>query len=317
MTEPIVGLPDRPALPEPVLGPFVPTSKRTWSLGSFDAPDLSFNGRDGYGVEWIIRDPAGWYRSPPVELGLEDKPTDGSWFGRGSYRARVVEISGAFRVCSGGIDELEETAERLQDALHPSIDTLLSVTEPIPKQLTVRPSSEVSIDPVPGQTRARTFSFVLTAADPFKYAAGSDGLESVPLVLRDPASSRGATHPMTHPLDHGGAPPTIGGRATVRNIGKLPVAPRIVIDGPVASPTLSNVTTGQAFTLARDLVLGEQAVIDMNLRTVRINGVSSYRSKAPRSRFWALAKGPNDVRFEAAVYNPAASARIEFRPRWK
>jgi len=314
MTAPLV-LPERPG--QPVAGPFVPTSSRTWSLGAFDAPDLSFNGRDGYGVEWIIRDPAGWYRSPPVELGLEDKPTDGAWFGRGAYRPRVVEISGAFRVCSGGIDALEETAERLQDCLHPSVDTLLSVTERIPKQLTVRPSSEVSIDPVPGQTRARTFSFVVTAADPFKYAAGIAGLESVPMVLRDPSTVRGATHPMTHPLDHGGVAPTLGGRAAVDNIGKLPIAPRVLIDGPVPSPTISNVTTGQAFTLARDLRQGEQAVIDMDLRTVRINGVSSYRSKAPRSRFWALAKGVNDLRFEAGAYNPAARARIEFRPRWK
>lgn len=298
-------------------GAFRGLSSRVWTLGDPDRPDVAFNGIDGYGVEWVIADPRGWYSSPPVELGMEDKGTDGAWFGRGAYKARVLEISGAFRVCSGGADALDAAAERLQDALDPTRDTLLAVTEQVPKQLTVRPSGEVAVDPVAGQPRVRRFSFVLTAGDPFKYAAGAAGLTEVELTLRNPAAEPGVAHPLAHPLNHGGAPADGGGRRAVDNIGQLPVSPVLRIVGPASKPVLTNATTGESFGIGRDLLYGEQVVVDVDLRTVLISGASDTRAIAPRSTFWRLARGVNDIRFTAAAYDPAARAYIAFRPRWK
>lgn len=304
---------------------FRPTSARTWTLGDPDSPDLAFNGIDADGVEWIVGDPVGWYASPPVNLGLEDRPGDGAFFGRGAYSARVLEVTGAFRVCGRApagagswADALDAAAERLQDCLDPSRDTLFAVTEAIPKQLTVRPSAEVVALPVPGHRRVRTFSFVLTAADPYKYAAGAAGLISTELRLLDPAGVPGMTHDLTHPLDHGGADIGPGrGRATVTNPGQLHARPVLRITGPCPAPTLTNASTGEAFTLARDLTAGEEVVIDTELRTVLVSGASDSRLKAPRSTFWALARGPNDLRFTAAAYSPDARATVSFRPRWK
>lgn len=306
-------------IPAPFAG-FVPRSSRFWTLGDPDAPEIGWNGLDPFGVEWAIADPKGWRSSPPVNLGLEDKPTDGAWFGRGSYRPRVVEISGAFRaLCPAGeiADVLDAAEERLQAALSPKVDQLLAVTEEIPKQLTVRPSSEVIVDAVYGQKRARRFSLVLTAGDPYKYAAGVAGLESAELALLDPALLPGATHPMEHPLDHGGAPANLPDRLTVINRGNVPALPLLRIVGPVNLPTVTNATTGAFFTIDRYLAPGVEALVDMELRTVHVGGSSDYSAKAARSEFWTLAKGPNDLRFTAQTFEPLARAFVSWRPRWK
>lgn len=305
----------------PPIAGFTPRSARFWTLGDPDAPELGFNGIDPFGIEWAIEDPKGWSSSPPVNLGLEDKPTDGAWFGRGAYRSRVVEISGVFRALCGGpgtVDLLDDAAERLQAALDPQIDTLLAVTERIPKQLTVRPSAEVIVDPVLYQPRARIFSFVLTAADPFKYAAGDLGEAEEEFKLLDPASVPGMIHDVVHPLDHGGIDlNTLGWQKTVQNVGNVPALPILRIVGPVAYPTLTNATTGQAFTLDRVLGPGVEAVVDMELRTVRIGGSSDFSAKTPSSSFWAIAKKANDLRFTASTYEPLARAYLSWRPRWK
>lgn len=295
-----------------------PLSARLWTIGNPDSPTLWWNAVDPYGVEWVIRDPQGWYESPPVELGLEDRPLDGAWFGRGAYKARVVEIEGAFRMCRGGQDELDEIRERLQAAFDPTVDTLLAVNERIPKQLTVRPSSEVAAHPVKGQRRAGIFSVVLTAADPFKYAAGAAGQETTILFLLDPTAMGGLTHDLEHPLDHGGVDlDALGWQKTVTNIGSVPALPIVRFVGPASRPTLTNATTGEVFTLDRDLPAGVEAVIDMEMRTVIVGGASDFAAKAPRSSFWALAKGANVVRFTADAFNPAARAYLTLRPRWK
>jgi hypothetical protein len=230
----------------------------------------------------------------------------------------VLEISGAFRVCRGGIDRLEEIATRLQEAFDPSVDTVLSVNEPIPKQITVRPASEVDVHPVPGQTRARRFQVTLTAADPFKYGAGLAGLEETVLSLLDPTAMGGMVHDVEHPLDHGGVDlAALGWQRTVQNIGTLSALPMLRFVGPVSKPTLTNATTGEFFTIDRTLAAGVEAVIDTELRTVRVGGSSDFGAKTSRSSFWSLARGANELRFTADTFDPLARAHLSWRPRWK
>lgn len=294
------------------------SAQAVWSLGNPDAPDVSFNGVDGFGVEWVIADPVGWYQTPAVELGLEDRPTDGSWFGRGAFKARVLEMSGAIRACTGDPYALDDALGRLSDALSPSVDTVLAHTGGrVPKQVTVRQSGELTYPPLFGMhRRVRQFAFVLTAADPFKYAAGAAGAVAVPLALLNPASVTGLAHPLAHPANHGGSSGVLGGRANTTNPG-LPVAPVVTITGPVVNPVVSNASTGQSFGLSYSLAAGETAVIDMGLRMVLVSGISRLALKAPRSQFWALGKGANDLRFTAAAYSAAATATVTYRPRWK
>lgn len=296
---------------------FTARSEKVWRIGDFDNPDFSFNGVDEDGVEWLLPDPVGWHRTAPVELGLEDKPADGAWFGRGAFRSRVLECHGVFRTCRGGIQVLDEAGERLRDLFDPGVSTLLSVTEAIPKQLTVR-AAEVITDPAMGQRRARRFSFVLTAADPFKYAAGAAGQIEVGFGLADPAGLAGYTYPLDHPMTTSGGSGVSTWQQTVNNIGRLPAVPVVRFLGPAVRPALTNVTTGDRFVLNRTLPAGVQAVISMGVRSITIGGSSDYAAgSGTGSTFWALAAGANDIRFTADAYSAGALAYLRWRPRWK
>jgi hypothetical protein len=297
---------------------FTARAGKVWRIGDFDNPDFSFNGVDEAGVEWLLPDPVGWHRTAPVELGLEDKPRDGAWFGRGAFRSRVLECRGVFRACRGGIQTLDDAGERLRDLFDPGTSTLLSVTEAVPKQLTVRPSAEVIADPAAGQVRARRFSFVLTAADPFKYAAGAAGLVEAGFALADPAGLSGYTYPLDHPMTTAGGGAGISTwQQTVVNIGRLPAVPTVRFIGPAVRPALTNVTTGDRFVLNRTLPAGVEAVVNVGVRSITIGGSSDYAAgSGTGSTFWALAAGPNDVRFTADAY-AAGLAYLRWRPRWK
>jgi hypothetical protein len=214
--------------------------------------------------------------------------------------------------------DLDDAGERLRDLFDPGTSTLLSVTEAVPKQLTVRPSAEVITDPAAGQVRARRFSFVLTAADPFKYAAGAAGLMEVGFALADPAGLDGYTYPLDHPMiTTGGIAVASTWQQTVTNIGRLPAVPTVRFIGPAVRPALTNVTTGDRFVLNRTLPAGVEAVVSMGVRSITIGGSSDYAAgSGTGSTFWALAAGPNDIRFTADAY-AAGVAFLRWRPRWK
>ena len=53
------------------------------------------------------------------------------------------------------------------------------------------------------------------------------------------------------------------------------------------------------------------------MRTVHVGGSSDFGAKAPRSSFWSLPKGANELRFTAETFDPLALAYVTWRPRWK
>jgi hypothetical protein len=295
---------------------FTPRTTRIWALGDPDAPDLRFGGIDATGVEWIVAEPRGWRGGAPVDLPQDPNPGDGAWLGRGRRQARVLEFNGAFRACSAALLDAAELA--LQDAvevLHR--DTFVSVTESPAKQMAVRCSGAPIIDVHYRNPRIRTFSFVLTAGDPLKYAAGAAGLVTSTLRLRDVGTTPGFIHPLEHPLDHGGGAADQGGQLTVYNLGRVSVAPVVEFYGPCPAPRLTNATTGEWFGLTRALVAGETAVVDFGARMIMVGGASQYALKEPGSTFFRLRPGSNDLRFTAAAYNAAAYVIVKHRPAWK
>jgi hypothetical protein len=295
---------------------FTPLSRLVWSLGNPDAPELSFNGVDDAGVKWVCEDPVGWNGLAP-ELEVEQAAADGGFYGHGRWPSRVLTIRGAFRGC-GGHEVLDAAEERLRDAVeHVTTDQLLSVTETVPKQVTVRLTGECLVDPVKRNPQVRTFSFVLTAADPYKYAAGAGGLVTVgPIKLAQPTGGSGLEFPAATPLDFGTTRAVGNWRETV-NRGRVPAFPVTTITGPALRPRLRNVTTGQVIGLGVSLGAGQEAVIDHARRTVRIGGASRNRARTVESTFWALARRRNEVRFEADDYSPDAEASLTYRPRWR
>lgn len=93
--------------------------------------------------------------------------------------------------------------------------------------------------------------------------------------------------------------PAGGGDNTIKNDGMMEVYPIITLQGILHTPTITNQTTNQFLTLARNLTAEQTVTIDMKERLIILNdsGISSSvaSSRSITSSWWTLAPGDNTV----------------------
>lgn len=298
---------------------FSPLGPVVWGLGDYDDPEIQFGGTDELGTTWSIR-VDGWNRTS-VSTPVVEGGGDGGWFTPGRRRPKVMTLTGAFRVCSPlylDVAELKLRAAlerfRSDQTLWRSAPVSPATTAREGKQMTIRLTGDLDVDPVRLNPKVRSFSAVVTAADPLKYAAGAEGLISYPFTLPQDTGQAGITFPLQFPLDFGGVVP--GGRQTVLNWGSEPVLPRVVYTGPVESPRLTNQSIPAAEGVNYSLLAGEDLVVDHETGLIASGTRSLFSQKIPGNRFWPLLPGANDVVFGANAYNSTARAMLTFRPAW-
>ncbi len=118
-------------------------------------------------------------------------------------------------------------------------------------------------------------------------------------------------------LDFG--PPGSTGALTVRNTGSAPAHPVIEFRGPVSTPSLANVATGDTLEYDLDLAAEDVLTVDTGEGTVTLNGSASRLYTAttrslPEQGF-ALWPGTTDLAFRAAPgsSDPAANVAVRWR----
>jgi hypothetical protein len=297
---------------------FTPRAAVVWGLGDYDAPDLEMNGIDDYGVEWVLGPVEGWKRtsvaSPIVEGGM-----DGGWFEPGRRLPKVMTLAGAFRKCGPNAD-LDAAEERLRSALEIlDRNTYLWHAGAVPQQMGIKLTGELIVAEPRKNRGVRTWSAVVTAADPLKYAAGAAGLISVPIGLAQ-TTTAGITFPVQFPADFGGGDFTQG-RLTLVNPGTQPVAPVITFEARTSTleyPVMRHLGLGQFSGVNRILAANDVAVADHDPRapSLRLNDSSIYGDQLPGSTFFPITKGRNDLLFTANTYSAVARATVSFRPAW-
>lgn len=104
---------------------------------------------------------------------------------------------------------------------------------------------------------------------------------------------------------------------TCANDGDVPVYPQIVVTAGAAgctAPSLENETTGHTFGMRStfEMAAGDELVIDMNARTVELEGVSAMGDRDPDTEMWSLAPGTNTV--VARVSSGSASVEVRHAP---
>lgn len=289
-----------------------------WGLGSYDDPVLAFNGRDGDGVMWVLEKVKGW-KTTTFDQPIVRSGGDGGWFGVGSRQPKTMTLSGAFR--SFDPATLEEAERRLRAALEtPGADQTLWVDGATPQQMTIRPSGAVDVDDT--NPWSRTWSAVVTAADPVKYAAGVGGLIVVTLGVAQQTGAAGIAFPVSFPLSlSGGTNPAWA--ATV-NPGDMPVWPVVEFDGPVVSPVLQHVTSNSQFGVAGGLADGIAATSDFRYANLLVDGASARSRRAPGSVYFPVVAGRNDFHLVVdPTLNPASSlsphtrVTVSYRPAWR
>jgi hypothetical protein len=226
---------------------------------------------DTAGVAWTLdRDGLKGWGGTAVRTQYSDREADhGSWAGPAYLAARVLTLKG--KIITGSLSALDGAVEQLTAAAAIT-DTVLTVAETIPKQVTVRRTGEPLIDYE--SDRVASYSLLLTAADPRRY---STTLQSQSAAL--PSTTGGLTLPITMPITI--AATTVSGRITLTNAGTVATRPVLTVTGPttggftILATTPAGTSTQQ--TYSDSLGAGDVLVLDSAARTATLNGVVSRR----------------------------------------
>lgn len=124
-------------------------------------------------------------------------------------------------------------------------------------------------------------------------------------------SGGGMAIPMIIPLDM-----SVGGvnEITVVNAGNFEAYPVFTFAGPLANPTLSNITTGKTLNINTSLAsAGDMLEVDIFLRTAKFLPSGANARQFVTGDFWTLAVGSNVIHLGSASFNVVGKCVIKFR----
>jgi Phage tail protein len=126
-----------------------------------------------------------------------------------------------------------------------------------------------------------------------------------------PPSGGGVTYPIIYPVTYGAS---TGGSVTVSNAGTSNTFPNVTFNGPLTSPYINNTTTGETFQINRTLVSGESIVVDMQNKTMVLNGSTNALQYFVSTNTWlSLIPGDNLVNLGSSLSSDTGNVSISFR----
>lgn len=148
-------------------------------------------------------------------------------------------------------------------------------------------------------------------ADPYLY-----GLEEKSASTTAYSPAAGRTYPMVHPRTYGSA--GTSGRLTAVNDGASAAYPVLRLDGPVANPSIEQVTTGATMTLDATIQAGEFLLIDTRTRAVLLMGSSPRRSWVRGGSMWPLLlRGSNEIAYRGSALPGAPGQTSLLTVTWR
>jgi hypothetical protein len=139
-----------------------------------------------------------------------------------------------------------------------------------------------------------TYGFIKVAVnmfcpDPRYYSATATSAAMVP------SAALGRTYDRTYNLVYGGG--SITNATAIVNNGWTATYPTITITGPVTNPTVGNVTTGQYLTINTGVTNTDTLVIDLDQKTVTLNGVYARNLLTGNSEWFSAPPGTSYFTF--------------------
>lgn len=147
----------------------------------------------------------------------------------------------------------------------------------------------------------------LTAGDPLFYS--TDGGDEQSAIVNRTVENGGYATPYILPVvwDAGGQP------TIVLNSGNAVVYPTITIYDQAHDPIITNQATGEQFAMSINTNDGDELVIDMLNRTVKLNGSDVIGNKVDGSVWFGLLVGNNPIRFDTDTVDDTGYADIVWR----
>lgn len=174
-----------------------------------------------------------------------------------------------------------------------------------------RPQNRAVLRPVERFQRSAEGWVEFIAVDPHIYDATLTQVVSGLAI-----GGAGIAVPIAVPIVYG-AGSSAGGIVGLTNIGSMPARPLVTIQGPVDNPVIESMTESKALAFSLSLSASDVLTVDLDARTVLLNGTASRRSTLTAAQWWDLLPGTNQVRFRnAGGFQPAATASLSFRSAW-
>lgn len=107
------------------------------------------------------------------------------------------------------------------------------------------------------------------------------------------------------------------GTSVAINDGVFNSPPSMRLAGPASNPRIRNVTSDKTLFFNITLASGEYLDIDVNKRTVFLNGdplLSRYYTLDPSSVWWFIEPGSNTIQVQSGADNPALT--VKWRDAW-
>jgi tail protein len=148
-----------------------------------------------------------------------------------------------------------------------------------------------------------------TASDPRRYTVAPSVATTAP-----PSTGSGVTWPVTWPITW--PAPGVGGTVTVTNFGDWVTPVVLTITGPLTTPAVYRLDTGDVLELNAAMSSSDVAVIDTLAGTVTMNGSSANYLLTDRSApvtSFLMPPGSTGLAFRAAVTNSAALLTASWR----
>lgn len=105
----------------------------------------------------------------------------------------------------------------------------------------------------------------------------------------------GRTYPRVYPLTYGGGSQTQ--TVNISNAGSTTTYPTITIYGPVTNPVIGNLTTGQALSFNYAMAQSDVITIDLQYRTILLNGNPARNLLLGSSQWFGVAPGTSQFYF--------------------
>lgn len=285
--------------------------------GSFNG--LSFGSKAGDGSGILFDKVQGIHDKPQVKVGDIDKTYDhGMWAGDDFFTMRSITLD--FRVVATSASQHLSLLNSMINAFNTSLTELPLYYMNSTRYSNVRVrkmSPALDIHWEQGMLTC-VVSVQMDATDPRQYDANI-----VTITESTPSNAQGVTFPVTFPIVFT-ADPT--GSFTVTNNGNLDTRPIITISGPISSPFIQNVTTGQ-YLWWPNLTLGasDYLTVDLARRGSWLNGTGPYTATPGYSQnyqlasgysWWSFQPGTTTVIFRGNLFNQQGSLSMPFASAW-
>lgn len=269
---------------------------------------------------YVLNDPTNpnsAYLDEPIDgLGLPPVRTssgnysgrDGGYVGSQFYGMRLITLTGRF--FSTSPVTLEASRQALAAAVASSSITLTLTTNAGASYLITCNVDSLDM-PINRSVSTAPFKLSLIAPDPIIY----DNSAAAMSVAITRSVGGGITWPISWtPVTWAPGSQPIA----INNTGGVIIYPVITLNNAMTNPTITNVTTGQSFSLnGFTTAAGDVVVIDMKNRTVLLNGGSVLPYVTTSSIWWSLIPGSNSVSLNSTNGADTVTGTVSWRAGYR